>query len=566
MYNVSEAYKTAIGKPSRTTKIEGSLTLPDGNVINITDDDIMGGTLNIDNACVNGQEFELGSVFMGQMKCSLKTNINRYSAYHSKVKLSFFLKLEDGTWEEVPLGEYFISDAMRNGKFISITAYDAMNKFDKDFKMITNGTAYELLMYVCKVCGVELGMTEEEVYNISPISSEGDSITLKVMENNNYQTFRDFLSDIAVTLGGFATIDRFGKLVIKQFGSSEVNLSEMHIKSKTISDYKISHSKITTVIDNKTIEVGNDEAEEMILSNGLWNTGTDVTKELILEHVLNSIKNVTYIPTEISYGGDPSLELGDKIYFTDIDNKTIINSYIMTYNWTYRNTQKLTSVGSNPYFKNAKSKEAKQVESAGQLAEYNKIKFTNFQSAKLHKINNSEELICELDMSISEAGTLLLEGQIILNVITPGTFKLKYRVNGEDYPFEPKQIANVAGYHLVNLSYPLTGLNPDISNLLHIVMSSKDGTAEIAEGDIIMTIMGSITSTGETDFDGNVNLIEQFSITYIGSADVKPFYYSSEIELFKFNDTSFNIEMPRLIPCGANIVGFSETAETEMTI
>ena len=133
----------------------------------------MGGTLNIDNACVNGQEFELGSVFMGQMKCSLKTNISRYSAYHSKVKLSFFLKLEDGTWEEVPLGEYFISDAMRSGKFISITAYDAMNKFDKDFKMITNGTPYDLLMYVCKTCGVELGMTEEEVYNMSPISSEG---------------------------------------------------------------------------------------------------------------------------------------------------------------------------------------------------------------------------------------------------------------------------------------------------------------------------------------------------------------------------------------------------------
>ena len=81
-----------------------------------------------------------------------------------------------------------------------------------------------------------------------------------------------------------------------------------------------------------------------------------------------------------------------------------------------------------------------------------------------------------------------------------------------------------------------------------------------------MTIMGSITSTNESEFDGNINLVEQFSINYIGSADLKPFYYSSEIELIIPNTTDFNIEMPRIIPAGANILGFSESIETEMTI
>ena len=566
MYNVSEAYKIAIGKPSRTTKIEGTLTLPDGKVININDNDVMGGTLNIDNACVNGQEFEIGSVFMGQLKFSLKTNISRYSAYHSKIKLSFFLKLEDGTWEEVPLGEYFISDAMRNGNFISITSYDAMNKFDKEFKMITNGTAYELLSYACKVCDVELGMTEEEVYNMAPVSSEGDSITLKVVENNNYETFRDFISDIAVTMGGFATIDRFGKLVIKQFGQSELNLSEMHIKTKSISDYQVSHSKITTTINDKIFETGDDSFEELILSNNLWNTGTDVTKQLIVDHIYNKIKDVTYTPTEITYGGDPAIDLGDKIYFTDVDNKTIIHSYVMTNNWTYRNTQKITSVGSNPYFKNAKSKESKQVASAGQIAEQNKIKFTNYQSSQAYTINQYDSLICQLDMAISETGTLLIEGQVILNVTKPGTFKLKYQVNGETYMFQPKQIANVAGYHLINLSYPLTGLNPDISNLLNIFMSSEDGEGEIAESDVVITIMGSITSTNKDVFDGNLNFLEKFSITYIGKTEVEPFYYSSEIDLIRFDDTTFNIKMPPIKTGGVHILGFSEEIETDITI
>jgi hypothetical protein len=566
MYNVSEAYKTAIAKPSRTTKIEGTLTLPDGKVINITDNDIMSGTLNIDNACVNGQEFEIGSVYMGQLKFSLNTQISRYAVYYSKIKLSFFLKLEDETWEPVPLGEYSVSDAMRNGKYISITAYDNMTKFDKEFKMLTNGTPFELLNYVCTACGVELGMTEEEVYALSPISSEGDMITLAVKENNNYETFRDFLSDLAVTMGGFATMDRNGKLVIKTFGETVIPLSEMHIKTKSISDYHKQYSKVSTVIDDKPYEMGDDTAEELEVENNLWSTGTNTTKEHIVEYILNKVNKVEYTPSEITYGGDPSLDLGDKICFTDIDNKTIVNSYVMTNNWTYRNTQKIVSVGSNPFFKNVKSKEAKQATSAGHLAEQKSIKFTNYQSATAYQINQYDQLICQLDLNVSETGTLLITGQVILNVTKPGTFKLKYQVNSETFSFQPKQITSVTGPHLINLSFPLTTLNPAISNLLNIFLTSEDGgEGTINESDVLITLLGSITST-DSKFDGNLNFLEKFSITRLNDSNYIGMKYSSEIDIIEQDLMNFEVVMPTLKPLGAPLSGWDYSIDTTVEV
>jgi hypothetical protein len=571
MYNVSEKYKTAIGQSSRITKIEGTLTLPDGTVINITDNDIMSGTLNIDNACVNGQEFEIGSVYMGQLKFSLNTQISRYAVYYSKIKLSFFLKIDetgddDADWEEVPLGEYSVCDAMRNGKYISITAYDNMTKFDKDFKMLTNGNAFELLNYICEACEMELGMTEEEIYNLSPISNEGDMINLSVKENNNYETFRDFLSDIAITLGGFATIDRSGKLVIKQYCEEPISLSERHIKTKSISDYHKSYSKVTTVIGTKPFEYGDDTGEELKLENNLWDTGTDTTKGHIVEHLSNQINKIKYTPSEIIYGGDPSLDLGDRISFTDVDNKTLIYSYVMTNNWTYRNTQKIASVGSNPFFKNVKSKESKQAASAGQLAEQKSIKFTNYQSATRYEIKQHEQLICQLKINVSETGTLLITGQLILNITKPGTFKLLYEVNSQVFPFQPMQITTTTGPHLINLSFPLTSLNPAIENLLNIYLTSPDGgEGVINESDVMITLLGSITST-DNKFDGNINLNEKFTITEMTINNGLKLKYSSHIDIIKQDLFDFQINMPLLTTSGSNICGWEYDIESTIEI
>src|SRR5690606_39132621 len=52
MYPVSAAYKTAIQQNVRDVRITGTITLKDNSVINITDEDIVQGSLYITEQCV----------------------------------------------------------------------------------------------------------------------------------------------------------------------------------------------------------------------------------------------------------------------------------------------------------------------------------------------------------------------------------------------------------------------------------------------------------------------------------------------------------------------------------
>ena len=71
MYPTSEAYKTAIAKNVRDVKITGTITLKDSTVINITDEDIVLGSLYFSEQCVSGEDIEVGNVYASELGLAL---------------------------------------------------------------------------------------------------------------------------------------------------------------------------------------------------------------------------------------------------------------------------------------------------------------------------------------------------------------------------------------------------------------------------------------------------------------------------------------------------------------
>ena len=55
MYPVSQAYKTAIRARTRTDSVTGALTLKDGTVLPLQPQDLISGSLTLDNQCVTGE-------------------------------------------------------------------------------------------------------------------------------------------------------------------------------------------------------------------------------------------------------------------------------------------------------------------------------------------------------------------------------------------------------------------------------------------------------------------------------------------------------------------------------
>lgn len=524
MISTSAAYKAAIKKKSRQAKLSGTMTLKDGTVYNLTDSDIMQGSLTIDNACVNGQDYELGAVYMAQLKATINTQVNRYKLYGAIIILYFSLKINTTDWESIPLGVYKIDDAVRKGNYTSITAYDNMTKLDKPFTTFANGTAFEILAFIGAQCGIQLAQTQQEIDAMSP-QADGNPMTLSIPEENDFQTFRDLLSDVAVILGGFGTIDRSGNLEIRRFGTDEITIEHTERKSTEISDYNVKYTKVTAQIGDSVFAEGDDTGENYTATNELWNVGGNPEKQLIVDNIYNEVIKIDHVPSTIEIVGDPSIELGDKIKYTGGSADTNgTYSFLMAFVYTYRGGHKLIDYGSNPLLKTAKTKTEKSISNVSKSISEKTNKVIKYQSVAPYTIDDSETMICQYDFQPTGQAIIMFVGQAVLNVTNSGTFKLMYKINNEIVGFSPEQIAHEQGKYTLNMFYPISEQTVGIRNRWAVFLYSDDGgEGEIVSGSVISAFSGTDLLITEERFDGYIDIDEYFTLTpYVGE-DPKTF-------------------------------------------
>ena len=498
MYNVSEAYKKAASLSTRTSKVYGTLTMKNGSVINFTSADILAGSLSIDNAAVNGQELNLGTVYAAKFQFSLKTEADRYSLYDAKVNLTFSLQLQNGTWEDVPLGEFYVSEAQRSGKYVALNGYDKMLNFDEEVDVITSGTPYDLLNIACLNCDVEMAQSREEIDRMGPGTYQNGAFTpygFGVPADNSISTYRDIVSEVAIILGGFAIIDRFGKLKICRFGEKqELNITDRLRKKADIYDYKCEYSGLTAVINGNTQMVGADN--KIVLELGEINylqNGLSIVKTEALENIFNCIKDLSYTPCSVEYIGDPALDLGDVVTVSgyNADNTDGTFMCIMNYNWKFHGTHKLTAVGKNT--KLAKAKKVQSTKTSGSMqhtANSAKTKTLIYTNSSIVSIGSSLSPVVSFDIPVEKETSISISGQMIFEITRAGTFQIVYKIDGEEVAYSPKQTVSEKGYCTMNILYALTGATVNKHNNFTVYIKTDDGAGTVEVGDCIIIASG----------------------------------------------------------------------------
>lgn len=196
--------------------------------------DIVKGSGYISSQCCNSTDIELGTVYSAEMGITLLTDIDRYTLEDALVELFYHLKIPDGSYEEVPMRIFEVSEANRKIKCLELKAYDFMLRFEKDFNGFeTIGTAYDLIYLCCKACRVEFAQTEEEI-RAMPNGSE----VLSIYTENNIETCRDVLYYVGQILGGFFCINRYGKLELRKYGNVPVmEIQSRHRFTSSFSDF-----------------------------------------------------------------------------------------------------------------------------------------------------------------------------------------------------------------------------------------------------------------------------------------------------------------------------------------
>jgi len=547
MYPVSDSYKQAIRSSSREFQWGGTLTTTNGRTYDFTNADIVKGSCSITNQCCGNSEIEIGSVYAAELDINLYKNIDRHTLEGGQITLSFFLRLPNNTYEEVPMGIFDISEANRGISYISIKAYDHMLRFDKDFDSdATNGTAYELLSLACEECGVTLAHTEEEI-EAWPNGTE----ILGIYPENDIESWRDLLYYIAQALGRFCTINREGELELRTYGNTSVlEITDRHRFDSDFSDFVTRYTAVSST-NRRTQEaeyyaLEPDDALTMNLGiNPLLQYGLTETRTRLLTNILNLIALIQYVPFDSSTIGDPALDLGDVITCSGQHAGEATLTCVTKYTCRVNGKYDIACVGKDPQLAAAKSKNDKNITGLINEIVADKIAVYKFVNAAAYTIGTEETRIAYLEFASNGDTDAQFHASILLNVTaTPvtktGTVTIEEQTYNVSTPDDGKAVLTVvyifndvrlitfmpvetlcSGKHILNLYYPLTSISSSTLNTFQILLSMTGGTATLAVGQAICTISGQGLNASN-EWNGHIDASEEFYCISLQHTDLAP--------------------------------------------
>lgn len=545
MYPVSKEYQKAISESSRSFFWTGAITTRAGKKYTFGNKDIVKGSGYISRQCSGSSEIELGSVYAAELGISLFSDIDRYSLEDASITLSFHLKAGDETYEEVPMGIFYIAEANRKIKTLELKAYDAMLNLDKNFdKGLSSAFPYDFLSLLSKACHVELAQTKEEIEALT----NGTEL-LGIYQENDIETWRDFLYYLAQALGCFSTIDREGKLRLIPYGIADnKTVDSRHRFSSTFSDFVTRYTAVSST--NKKTDIAEyysvkpDDGLTMNLGvNPLLQFGLEEKRKRIINNILSAVTVVNYVPFDSDTIGDPALDLGDVIKFTGGHADETKRSAITSIETKINGKQKIKCVGKNPRLAGAKSKNDKNIAGLQSSMNENKLSIYTYVNALKISAGAEKTSIINIEFASGDETNAEFHAEVILDVKSNAVsrkvdaetkieigeeskvisipvswtddgktlLKAYYVLDGKEVEqFHPSETW-FSGKHLLNLYYPLIEMKANELHTFEVLIELTDGTATIEPQNAMATISGQGLGAQER-WDGRIKVDEEIRL------------------------------------------------------
>lgn len=358
MYPVSNDYKTYIANRSREYTWLGSITLVTGEVISLDMTNIAESGVSVKSELYDSEMPGVGGTCASELDLTIYTTANRFSFYGATVSVSFRLFLGDSeTYEDVPLGVFFVSEAEWAGKSqIRLTCYDAMMKFEQEAAVNTSGTPYQVLVLCCSQCGVTLGDTEAYIETLP----NGDLDLVSFAADTNIATWRDAVGYIAALLGSNAIINRSGALHIFNDDLGATDTTELYPSDRfdsEVADFFVGITSVTAVNPQDGTEV----VREITPSENPYEVGypldlgknpfmptTQSALETAVSAILTSIGGRYWSPFNATIPVNPALGVGDFCELYDAENNKIGEAIIGSISYSSSGSMTLVGMGSYP--------------------------------------------------------------------------------------------------------------------------------------------------------------------------------------------------------------------------
>lgn len=544
MYPVSKEYQKAISESSRSFFWTGMITTKAGKKYTFGNKDIVKGSGYISRQCSGSSEIELGSVYAAEPGISLFSDIDRYSLEDASITVSFHLKVGDA-YEEVPMGIFYIAEANRKIKTLELKAYDAMLNLDKNFnKGLSSAFPYDFLSLLSKACHVELAQTKEEIEALT-----NGAELLGIYQENDIETWRDFLYYLAQALGCFSTIDREGKLRLIPYGITDnKTVDSRHRFSSTFSDFVTRYTAVSST--NKKTDIAEyysvkpDDGLTMNLGvNPLLQFGLEEKRKRIINNILSAITVVNYVPFDSDTIGDPALDLGDVIKFTGGHADETKRSAITSIETKINGKQTIKCVGKNPRLASAKSKNDKNIAGLESSMNENKLSIYTYVNALKIGVDAEKTSIINIEFASGDETNAEFHAEVILDVKSNAVSRkvdaetkieigeeskvISIPVNWTDdgktllkayYVLDGKEVEQFhpsetwfSGKHLLNLYYPIIEMKANELHTFEVLIELTNGTATIEPQNAMATISGQGLGAQER-WDGRITVDEEIKM------------------------------------------------------
>lgn len=521
MYVGSEAFQEVNNRPIQKQRITGTV----GEQA-FGPSDVLAGSVTVTNQCSDSSDYTLGGVYVGQLSMTFLRGFNIPAGdwQGKEIEIIFGLCIDEDadTWEEFPLGHFFVYEANSVAEGIEVKGYDAMVNFDKVATWQPVGTLYQVLNKLCQRCNVALGMTQLEVEAL-PNGTQNYGL----WPENDCTTYRDLLYWIAVTVGGFATINRDGELVLMSFKRIMDSVAptptlpwDKRCTGARVSDYRTYYRGLY-LTDAKTDEVkfyGSLSGGPVydMGKNPFIQYGTQTTKDNMANAILGSLQ-VRLRPFEAQIMSAPIWELGDIISMTGglatgYESRTVVHS------WTYSSGQgvKIACFGSNPALAQA-STEDKAASAASRSAAMNGISYKRYTNANEITVMGAEEKVCDIYFTAEKETDVEVWHELLLEtlLVDPSmTVEAVYYLDGVELTRRPIETYTDSADHILTLNYCM-GVDEG-NHRWEVYLTATGGTVTLDAEDAISVLKGQGLVKGDT-WDGVIILADEVPYFHIGA-------------------------------------------------
>lgn len=565
MYPVTEAFLAELRKHTRVEHVRGSI----GSAL-FTDSNVL--SMNLTNRCSDTADITFGSAYIGQLEATfVNVAIPRGSWGGKTISLFWGVEIYDEDTETtstewLPVGLFEISSAEWTDMGVNIVANDYMMKLDKTFTGVQtqSGGIYDFASYACLQCGLTFGMTRDEVETTLP---NGDQI-LGLYEENDIKTWRDLMSWLAQSAGGFVTADRDGSIVIRSFANSTV-VDEWgaveRIVGTVFSDYETLYDGISVVnIEDQTLEYYSgagstgDGTAINLGQNPFLQYGLKVTRDAQRQRIANVAHSIAWTPFSTKTLSCLAYDLGDLVECTEgVAGPEELTCCVQSFDWTFKNVTSYVGYGADPRLATGNSKTDKNL--AGLLSKVESGEITYYQFRNIEEIelaNNVETTIASIKFAAKKNTDVDIWLEVKLNTENiseqeqvpvydeeedpethettevqigywyqehelPITALVKYYFDDHLIGYQPVETWNEDGYHTIHYGYFL----PNVDNITNHTFVAKmvlgSGTGEIAIDDAIMIVrgqalVGSVIWGGQLDLADETGLYEFKEVSSVG--------------------------------------------------